>query len=54
MNQINHEVLKDILNLLVKSHTGKQGGAVTAAYPGLRKLQLMHLVGVGFHRNKAI
>jgi hypothetical protein len=26
MNQINHEVLKDILDLLVKSHTGKQGG----------------------------
>uniref|UniRef100_UPI004048446E hypothetical protein n=1 Tax=Polynucleobacter sp. TaxID=2029855 RepID=UPI004048446E len=26
MNQINHEVLKDILDLMSKSHTGKQGG----------------------------
>jgi hypothetical protein len=26
MNQIKLEVLKDILDLLVKSHTGKQGG----------------------------
>ncbi len=26
MNQINHEVLKDILDLIAKSHTGGQGG----------------------------
>ena len=27
MNQVNHEVLKNISDLMTKSHTGKQGGS---------------------------
>lgn len=53
MNQVKHKVLSDILELMTRSHSGKQG-VVTVAYARLLKLQLISLVKGGFHHKEVI